>query len=347
MQLVLPIVLTILLLAGLVLTGSLQRLEASDVGTVGAGFLRVEAGPRAMALAGAYTALSDDGFGMYWNPAGLSRLEQGVFSASHQQLFPDLNIDNDLLSWAYPLGAYHTVAISGRFLHSEDYYRTEWQDGSSFTNYSGSLGAHYAYGGSTGMAYGLGVKLIRERLAGYDANSFAVDGGVHYRSPHVPLRLGLVVQNLGPDIRFIEDGDPLPLTLRGGWAYDFYPLDWRLTLSSDLIYYQPENLSFIAFGMEYSLFDLLELRGGYRTSQDYDDDGQFFVGLGFNHSYFNLDYSYGDRENLDAQHSFGISFKFGRRPDPHEPLRRDLAIYRDLTEETELERELREFLSDD
>jgi len=317
---------------------------AGDVGIVGADFLRVKAGPRATAMAGAYTAVSDDGFGMYWNPAGMSRLERGVFSVSHEQLFPDLDIDNEYLSLAYPFGASHTVGVGGRLLHTTDYYRSEWEDGSDFTNYSGSFSLNYAYGSRYGLSLGAGAKYIREQLADYDASSYALDLGLHYSSPRTPLRLGAVVQNLGPDIKFIEEGDPLPRTVRAGWAYDFQPFERRLTLANDLIYYQPENITYFALGAEYNLVNFLDLRAGYSTSRDYSDDGQFYTGLGVNDGQFAFDYSYSDRTNLEASHVFSMSFEFGHRPeerlirerpeivDPEERRRFREGLERDLKE---------------
>ena len=334
-----------LVVCAIILSSLIQSspLYGRDIGTTGADFLRVTAGPRATALGGAYTALADDGFGMYWNPAGISRLEHGVFSASHQQLFPGVEIDNEFLSFAYPAGEHHTFGLAGRLLHTSDSYRTEWEDGSTFTNYSGSLATHYAYGGRDGLAYGVGVKLIRERLAGYEASSYAVDLGLHYRSPASPLRLGLALRNLGPEIKFIDEGDPLPAELRAGWAYDFYPFSWRLTLSNDLIYYQPEDISATAFGLEYSLLNLFELRGGYVSSRDFDSDGQFFTGLGFNHSYFAIDYSYGSRDNLEETHNFAFTVKFGERPDSEAKAGRELELYERIYDgDTELERKLME-----
>ena len=51
-------------------TGSLY---ASGPGTTGAEFLKIRIGARASALAGAFTAISDDVNGLFWNPAGLSQ----------------------------------------------------------------------------------------------------------------------------------------------------------------------------------------------------------------------------------------------------------------------------------
>lgn len=287
---------------------------ADGAGTTGATFLRIKAGPRAVAMGGAYTALSDDGFGMYWNPAGISRLEQNVLSATHQRQI--LDVDNEFISFGFPVGVNQTVGLSSRFLHTTDYYRTERDDGEEFTNYSGSMGLYYARGGRTGLAYGIGGKFIREKLASYKATSYAMDLGLHYKSPRTPLQLGLAVQHVGPEITFIEAGDPLPLTVRAGWAYEFYPLGRRWVVTNDIIYYQPENITSFALGTEYQLFNFLDLRAGYLTSQSYSTNSQFNLGLGLDYRAFTIDYSLADRENLEPLHVFSLSLAFGDRAQP-------------------------------
>ncbi|MGM0380559.1 MAG: PorV/PorQ family protein, partial [bacterium] len=189
-------------------------------------------------------------------------------------------------------------------------------DGEEFTNYSGSMGGYYAYGSQTGLAWGGGLKFIREQLSDYNARSYAVDLGLHYKSPRTPLRLGAVIQNLGPDITFIEVGDPLPRTIRAGWAYDFYPLNRRLTVTNDIIYLQPENITSTAFGAEFEFNDYFDFRLGYATPQDFSEDGKLHGGMGINFGSMELDYSLSRREQFDNQHRFTLSFRFGARPEP-------------------------------
>jgi len=45
----------------------------TKVGTTAAPFLGIGMGARAVAMGGAYTAISDDIYALYWNPAGVSQ----------------------------------------------------------------------------------------------------------------------------------------------------------------------------------------------------------------------------------------------------------------------------------
>ncbi|MFB6345497.1 MAG: PorV/PorQ family protein, partial [bacterium] len=288
-------------------------LYADGAGTVGASFLRTKAGPRASAMGGAYTALADGGYGMYWNPAGMSRLRSSTFSATHQeQLF---EVKNELMSVAIPMGSAHTMGISTRFLYTQYQFRTERQDKSTFTNYNASLAGNYAYGHRTGLAWGIGVKAIQEKLANIRANSFAVDGGIHYQSPRTPLKLAAVVQNVGPEIKFIEEGDPLPRTFRAGWAYDFYLWERRLTFSNDVIYFQPEDITTSSLGLEFKPYPFIALRSGYETNEGFEEDGNFSAGLGVRYRGFLLDYSFTQEQTLSDRHRFSLSVHFGNRRD--------------------------------
>lgn len=330
----------LVLLVGFLCPGALR---AQSEGTTGAQFLRIKAGPRPTAMGGAYTALSDDGYGMYWNPAGMSRRQRGSFVATHQeQLF---EVFNELLGITYPMSPDQTMGISSRFRWDEQTRRSELEDENEFTNYDASLGLNYAYGGQTGLAWGLGLKGIRSKLAGFTATSYAVDLGLHYQSPRTPLKLGLAVQNLGPDLKFIEEGDPLPRTIRFGWAYDFFPYQRRLTISNDLVYLQPEKTTSLHLGAEFKPFNFVALRAGYFTPEGFEEDPRFNAGLGVNYESINLDYAFETREEFSNQHRFSLSVEFGARPEADEFLSRPETVAEETPateQEQRLEHDLRE-----
>ena len=74
--------------------------SSKSAGTSGAAFLKIGAGARPTAMGGAYTALADDANALYWNPAGLVRLEKREFSASHAEMFESTRLD--FLAYAHP-----------------------------------------------------------------------------------------------------------------------------------------------------------------------------------------------------------------------------------------------------
>ena len=68
-----------------------QGAYANNAGEKAAAFLKLGAGARANAMAGAYCAIADDSSACYWNPAGLTQLDQR--EASFMYLKPMSDVD--------------------------------------------------------------------------------------------------------------------------------------------------------------------------------------------------------------------------------------------------------------
>lgn len=66
-------------------------------------FLKVPVGPRAIALGGAFTAVSDDATAPYWNPAGMVYLPYREVMFQHAERFGSL-LNQDYLAGVFPLG---------------------------------------------------------------------------------------------------------------------------------------------------------------------------------------------------------------------------------------------------
>ena len=66
----------------------------NKTGTTAAQFLKIGVGPRAIGMGGAYTALADDINAMYWNPAGLSRMNSKEAFFNHVDWIMDVKMEN-------------------------------------------------------------------------------------------------------------------------------------------------------------------------------------------------------------------------------------------------------------
>src|SRR5262249_29606857 len=64
-------------------------LYAAGKGTSGAQFLRIDAGARGAAMSGAVSPVIDDATAIYYNPAGLSRMEQREAELAYNAYFKD------------------------------------------------------------------------------------------------------------------------------------------------------------------------------------------------------------------------------------------------------------------
>src|SRR5438105_11853038 len=63
-------------------------------------FLSYGAGARAMAMGSAFTSVSDDASGTYWNPAGLSQVTRQELTLMQSTLFADTTLD--FYSYVHP-----------------------------------------------------------------------------------------------------------------------------------------------------------------------------------------------------------------------------------------------------
>ena len=131
--------------------------------------------------------------------------------------------------------------------------------------------------GMDGMSFSVGVtgKYIAQDLAGFESRTMAFDIGTMYMTGYRHAKLGMSISNFGPDISFGDAAKigfqsqefPMPLTFRFGAAIDImYTESSKLWLSAQLN--QPnDNLRYQSLGLEYSLNDMIFLRGGWKIDE--------------------------------------------------------------------------------
>jgi hypothetical protein len=155
------------------------------------------------------------------------------------------------------------------------------------------------------------------------AKGFAGDLGVLWHSPLKGLNFGAAMQNLGPDVKFEQAADPLPVTARFGAAYalDLSEASYfqeggygfsRFLLTADAVKLRDETSLLPATGVEMSMalgkLGSCALRFGYMFEQDLSN---FTFGVGFQEGRWRLDYAYGFMRDDIAptnQVSLGVGF---------------------------------------
>jgi len=162
------------------------------------------------------------------------------------------------------------------------------------------------------FSLGMNLKYIKSTLADkYTGTAFAADCGLLYRTLNSDFSYGFALQNIGTNLIYISDGDPLPFTIRTGVAYKFREAaidSWLAT--ADLVYYD-SKLRYNA-GIECNLFKVLSVRAGYKLG--YTPDTLSF-GAGFNVSRISLDYAYSMLGSIDNVQMFTLSYRFGEQTD--------------------------------
>jgi len=294
-----------------------------DAGSTAAAFLKLGAGARAAALAGAFTGVPGDPFAIYWNPAGLAysgpERSLGFF---HNEYFQGLG--QEFLAYSAParrgvlgLGLNYFYAGSGlerrSGLNEGDPVNPISPPEGEFGAYDLALSGGYARRLKDGYSAGAAVKLIRQSIDDETGYSAALDLGLlrEFAWRGGDYTAGLAVLNLGPGIKFSERRYGLPLVFKAGLSRRLDESGALLSVEAD----QPvDNYLSLAAGVEYPLTSRLALRTGYRYRLHGNELGAwsgFSAGAGVAFERLTFDYAFTPFGVLGNSHRFSINLRFG------------------------------------
>lgn len=214
--------------------------------TTGTAFLLVAGDARAAGMGDQGVATAPDAFSQQWNVSkyAFGQSEQG-FSITYTPYLRELVNDIFLggLNYYKKLDDRSAVSASFRYFSLGEIQFTDESGNDTGIDKPNELMLDVAYSlkMSEKFAMGVGLRYIRSdlkiqngALSGVDdagaANSFAVDIAGYYESEEKAYesfngkwRGGFALQNLGPKIKYSEDGNEsfLPTTLRLGGGFDF------------------------------------------------------------------------------------------------------------------------------
>lgn len=302
--------------------------KAGEPGTAGASFLQIGAGPRAIAMGEAQTAVADDAYAGYWNPAGLSLLKYPEAALMHNQM--GQGISQQYLAYVHPVGVGQALAgsLTRQTMGTIDSYDANGArrgsvaavDMAAALSYSRVLNLTAAR--APEVRLGVTGRYIQEKLAYASASTFAGDVGVMvgrldnlFGDKARGYRLGLAVRNAGPGLKFQTERTPLPRNQSVGLAWDGLPWGDPMTVAFD--YKIPvDDDSSASFGVEYFVRRMLALRVGYVTGQSEGLGLRFGIGIRLKRVL--IEYALAGFGGLGDMHRFGFSFRFGGAPDVQE-----------------------------
>ncbi|HBE88880.1 MAG TPA: hypothetical protein DDW67_07030 [Elusimicrobia bacterium] len=293
-------------------------LFASGPGTTAANFLKMSMSPRAAALAGAYSALADDSGAVFVNPAGLASQEGSQAGLGFATYFQDVKTGE--LSYTGEAGG-RRFGVGVSLLTVSDINRYGTTDNTGAVSPLGTFGANdmavsfshasrdVLAGSMDNLDFGVAVKFIRSKIDDESAMAAAVDIGTLYRFTE-KTNFSLALQNLGTEMKFVDESDPLPINLRAGMLYRWSE---SANLLAEVNQYFADEKFYAAFAGEYWLREGFALRGGYRFGYDTSNLGAatgLALGFGISNSGIGLDYAYTPFGELGDIHRFGFSMKF-------------------------------------
>lgn len=309
-----------------------------NLGTAGAQFLQIPVDAKNTALGGAAVGLTNDASSIFWNPAGLANVNSVQAHFSYLRWFS--MFDLNAAAVAYNIGDAGVIGASLISFSTGDMEITTEEEpngtGRFFDAQDIAVGISYSKFLTDRFSVGLTAKYVSQRIWNETADGIAFDIGTQYRLDFQNLTIAMSMSNFGGDLRFDgpdldithnKDADypqsrltparlqtesyPLPLNFQVGIGFDIYKADFVKIRGAIDAVHPNDNSERLNFGTEFSFFDRLFLRGGYKYN--YDDE-KFAFGAGANLPFSGaaifFDYAYSMFDILPSVHriSVGISF---------------------------------------
>ncbi|MCC6396927.1 MAG: PorV/PorQ family protein [Bacteroidetes bacterium] len=294
-------------------------------------FLKIGIGGHQSALGECGVVAVRDVNSMFWNPAGISGIQNVEASFSYNNWFVDLKYLAGAAGVRIPDVGIVSVGFASLDYGNIQEALVRGQGTSSDTRTGGTFGGgdmmvslSFAREFSDQLAIGLTGKYVREKLFNYSAGAFAFDVGTYYNTGFKGIRFGMSFQNFSESVKFLdqgarEEGYDLPLVFRLGASFDlveekdgFIPLgdDHRVVMSFEALNTNDFGERYHV-GAEYSFMDFIHLRGGYRFNYA---EGNLSFGVGLQKQlssiFVSVDYSFVSYEFLESPHRVTLTVAF-------------------------------------
>ena len=342
-------VVCLVLLLGLM---SMSTLAANKdrIGTSGAQELLIPVGARGVALGLSGSLFIKGVDAIYWNPAGLSRMDNNTVQAMFSQMsyLAGINISYGAIGVAAGDLGYLGFSLKSLSFGDIPVTTTSYPDGTGdlYSPTYLTLGATYSRVLTDRISIGVTANLVSERILQMSATGFTFDVGIQYRDLAIRgLQLAVAIKHIGPNMTF--DGSNAYVTaaatgsLRGSNPYLIQTAAFEMPSNLEIgIGYSPKldemnsitvggtfiNNNYLqdeyCVGAEYSYNSLFFVRGGYTFSPQTDKDvtgarGYIYdwsagAGVRYNVGGVDLTFDYGYRnvKYFDGQNVFTLMVGF-------------------------------------
>lgn len=317
--------------------------DVSKVGTSSAPFLEIGVGSRAIGMGGAFVAVADDVTALYWNVAGISRLQQNGLVLIHTTWIADINYN--FVGGVFLIDHVGTIGFSITSLGTDEMkVRTVDEPegtGEKFSVSDLAFGVAFARNLTDRFSIGFNAKYIRQNIWNMSATGFAIDIGTLFITQFSGMKIGMSISNFGGKMQMLGKGTfvnydlaptqegsndripanlktdkfPLPLIFRVGLALDVLKSGLNhLTMAVDAAH-PNDNTEYVNLGLEYAINNRFFLRAGYKNLFMLDNEEGLTLGAGLKQSISRsvklvIDYSYQDFGRLINAQRFSLSLEF-------------------------------------
>ncbi|MCF7886254.1 MAG: PorV/PorQ family protein [Candidatus Marinimicrobia bacterium] len=317
--------------------------NAPKIGMAGAPELLIPMGARNVSMGGADISNIAGPEAIYWNPAGLGKVQNVEATFNYMNYFADMNVS--YVATGINAGQVGVIGLSFQALDIGSWEETTiWMPegtGQSIEPTYMTVGVTYARRFTDRILFGANGKVIREDVGKMSASGIAFDLGLQYVTPF-GVSFGVTMKNLGSEIKYdgtpiefdsdIDYSDPnattrktkldmasheLPASMSLGLGYN-YDLGQMGQINVASSYNHTYYLDKGRFGAEYVFNNMISLRGGYVMNfypEDWprEEESQFGLSLGaglnldVGGTALMIDYAYRPMSDFDANQYFAIS----------------------------------------
>lgn len=301
-------------------------LGGQRAGTSAFTFLKIGVGARALGMGGAYIPVANDATTLFWNPAGLVQIaEKRSITADHNEWVAGIQHENLGIVWQF--GGIYGIGLSASALHMDPMeITTEYQPGGTgaYFNYGDVMaGLSFAMKMTDRFSFGITGKLVDEQLAEHHMVNTLFDLGTYYYTGFQQLRFAVALVNFGTpaapkgeytytDVNDIQQTEPYadfapPTIFRLGIANEWLNSPHAQFTTSVQLNHPVDNAENISWGAEFSVKEMLYLRGGYQSNMDVET---WSVGLGIHLAMLQVDYAYTDMRDWNNAQRFSLGWAF-------------------------------------
>ncbi len=263
-------------------------------------YLRWGAGARDLAMGKAFVAISDNAASVYWNPAGLTRIQGAEFTGLFAPLLKDTNYS--FLSFVHPTEEFGAFGIGMVVLSSGNFEgrNNRGQKTGEFKEMQRCIILSHGRKLSRKLSLGANAKIITEDIGSYSDTGIGIDGAMLFELKNY-LSLGLNIQNIvPPKLHLMSDDETFPLIARVGSAFKAFNNNLILGLDVEKL---PSQGYETHLGAECWLkHKSLALRMGL-------DNTELTSGVGISLENYNIDYSL-SHQNLGFFHRLSFTYLF-------------------------------------